>query len=78
MGIASLILGIISLIWGLLLPWKWVGAVIALIGIVLGALGRKDPAKKGIATGGLVCSIIGLVLCLIVIIACAGVVAALS
>lgn len=83
MGIASLILGIISLIWGLLLPWtKWIGAVIALIGIVLGALGRKDPAKKGIATGGLVCSIIGLVLCLIVIIACAGlragVVAALS
>lgn len=78
MGIASLILGIISLIWGLLLPWKWVGAVIALIGIVLGALGRKDPAKKGIATGGLVCSIIGLVLCLIVIIACAGVVAALT
>ena len=39
-----------------------------------GALGRKNPEKKGLATGGLVCSIIGLVLCLALYIAWKGVV----
>ena len=43
-----------------------------IVGIVLGALARKNPDKKGMATAGLVCSIIGTVLCLILYIACVG------
>lgn len=72
MGIASLVLGILSLVIGLVSAgsFGWLGAILAIVGIILGALGRKDPVKKGIATGGLVCSIIGLVLCLILYIAC--------
>ena len=85
MAVASLVLGIISLVIGIfslgLLGWLgailslgllgWLGAILAVIGIILGALGRKDPAKKGMATAGLVCSIIGAVFCLIRYIACA-------
>ena len=77
MGVASLVLGIISLVMAFIIPGsavKWIGAVLALIGIVLGVQGRKDPEKHGIATGGMVCSIIGFIACIIVVIACAGLV----
>jgi len=73
MGVASLVLGIISLVIGIFSSGLlgWLGAILAVIGIILGALGKKNPENKGIATAGLVCSIIGLVLCLILYIACA-------
>ena len=58
---ASLILGIIALLaW--LLPL--LGFPIAVLGIIFGVMGRRGP-KKGMATGGLVCSAIGLGLTLI-------------
>lgn len=80
MGVASLVLGIISIIIGLFSAGSlgWIGAILAIIGIILGAMERKDPDKKGIATGGLVCSIIGLVLCMILYIACAACVSGLA
>lgn len=80
MGVASLVLGIISLVIGLFSTGSlgWLGAVLAIVGIILGALGRKDPDGKGIATGGLVCSIIGLVLCVILYVACAAAIGSLS
>lgn len=66
MGIVSLILGIISLVIGCFFrAYGWLGAIFALIGIILGAVGRKNPERKGVATGGLVCSIIGFILCII-------------
>lgn len=73
MGVASLVLGIISLVIGVFSSGLlgWLGAILAVVGIVLGALGKKNPEKSGIATAGLVCSIIGLVLCLILYVACA-------
>lgn len=79
MGVASLVLGIISIVIGLFSGGVlgWLGAIIAIIGIVLGALGKKNPESKGIATGGMVCSIIGLILCLLLYIACAACVGAL-
>lgn len=80
MGVASLVLGIISLVIGVFSSGLlgWLGAILAIIGIVLGALGRKDPEKKGIATAGLVCSIVGLVLCLILYLACAACIGGLA
>lgn len=80
MGVASLVLGIISLLFGIFSGGLlgWVGAIIAIVGIILGALGKKNTEKKGLATAGLVCSIIGLVLCLILYIACAACVGGLA
>lgn len=76
MAAGSLVLGIISLVMAFIIPGsvvKWIGAVLALVGIILGVQGRKDPEKHGLATGGMVCSIIGFIACIIVVIACAGV-----
>lgn len=80
MGVASLVLGIISLVIGIFTAgvFGWVGAIFGIIGIILGALGRKQSEKTGIATAGLVCSIIGLVLCLILYIACVACVGGLA
>ncbi|MGP1348829.1 MAG: hypothetical protein ACTTK0_04215 [Stomatobaculum sp.] len=69
MGIASLVLGIISILANLFGQGQF-GMIFAIIGIVLGALGRKNPSQSGIATAGLVCSIVGLIMGLLVFIAC--------
>ena len=73
MAIASLVLGIISLV----LSFCGLGIIsvfTAIVGIVLGALGRKDLEKKGMATAGLVCSIIALVLGIVMWVACAAII----
>lgn len=73
MGVASLVLGIISLLIGLFSAGAlgWLGAIIGIIGVVLGALGRKNVEKKGLATAGLVLSILGLIFSLLLYLACA-------
>lgn len=68
MGVASLVLGIISLVWSLF-AGTWISALIGIVGIILGAIARKQ-APSGIATAGLVLSIIGTILSLIFWIAC--------
>lgn len=79
MGVASLVLGIISIICGVFLSgFQWVGAIVGLIGIILGAAGRKNLEKSGLATGGLVCSIIGFILCIILYVACVACVGGLA
>ena len=79
MAVASLVLGIISIVIGLFVSaWGWAGAIIGIIGIILGVQGRKDPEKKGLATAGLVCSIIGTVLCVLFFLACAACLGALA
>ena len=76
MAVASLVLGIISLVWALVIPAvKIIAIILGVIGIILGALGRKDPERKGIATAGLVLSILGLIFGIITWIACVGAVA---
>ena len=72
-GIASLVLGILSLV----VVWFGYGTLIALvlsiIGIVLGVGARKELAPdqgRGLATAGMICSIIGLVLSTLCLIAC--------
>lgn len=66
MGIASLILGIVSIALGWLGSWLWI--LIGAAGIVLGAIGKKKNQKC--AKGGLVCSIIGTSLSVVFYIAC--------
>ena len=82
MGVASLVVGIISLLIGLVSAglFGWLGGSLGIIGIVLGALGRKNApeGKSGIATAGLVCSIIGTVLGLLLYVACVACVGGLA
>ena len=62
--IISLIVGILSILcccWGLL------GIILGAVGLVLAIIGNKGN-KHGVGTGGLVCSIIGLVLSAIILI----------
>lgn len=70
MGVASLILGIISVVLALFFSgFGWLASILGLVGVILGAVARKK-AKTGVATAGLVLSIIGLVLGLLLYIAC--------
>lgn len=69
MGVASLVLGIIAIVGACFFSAiDWLFAILGIIGIILGAVGKKSNAKC--ATAGLVCSIIGTVLALIFYIAC--------
>jgi len=74
MGIASMVLGIISLIFSFIPGMNLIAIIMSIIGIALGALGKKNESQKGMATAGLVCSIIALALSLIVWIACASII----
>lgn len=61
MAVAALVLGII----GVVSSWCLVGLIPAILGIVFGALGRKETGPggksgRGMATAGLVCGIVGL------------------
>ena len=71
MAVASLVLGILAIVFAIVgVGYQWIGAIVGIIGIVLAVLGKKNPEKKGIATAGLVCSIIGFVLSILLLVAC--------
>ena len=75
LAVGGLILGIFTILMGCF-GWTfgW-GTIIG--GIILSVLGKKQ-SPSGLATGGLVTSIIGLVLCGILFIACVACVGALG
>lgn len=68
MGVASLVLGIIALVWSIF-GGTFLSALVGIIGIILGAVAKKQ-APSGAATAGLVLSIIATILSLIFWIAC--------
>lgn len=71
MGVAALVLGIISVVIAVIFPvFGWIGIIIGIVGIILGALAKKN-GQSGMATAGLVLSIIGTALALILYLACA-------
>ena len=71
-AVASLVCGIAALV----IAWFGWGAIVAIalaiVGIILGIAARKEmpPGTAGMATAGLVCSIIALILSTIVFISC--------
>lgn len=73
---ASLVLGIISLVCGIFgsfLITALIGIGCGIAGIILGSQAKKELPEgypSGTAKGGLICSIIGLVLSAIVFVAC--------
>ena len=77
MAVASLVLGICSLVFPFI-GLGWLSVLLGVIGTILGALGRKNAEKKGIATAGMVMSIISVVLGVVMWIACAACVGGLA
>jgi len=83
MGIASLVLGIVSLVFAVLIPgFQILAAPIGIVGIILGAIARKNLSAAnqptGAATAGLVMSIIGTILGAILWLACVACVGGLA
>lgn len=58
-AIAALVLGILSIIFAFV--YTWIGLIAGIVGIVLGVKARHE-CPGGMATGGFVCSIVGVVL----------------
>lgn len=68
-AVASLVLGIVSLVCIFFGYGALLGIVLGVVGIILGVMARKE-APSGMATAGLVLSIIAIVLCVITFLAC--------
>lgn len=56
MAIASLVLGIVSVLVVWIPIVGLLGTMMALVGLVLGILALKKPGGRGLAIGGIVCS----------------------
>lgn len=70
MAVASLVLGIVSIVLSFFAGINIVGGIVGIVGIVLGVYGKKDPSKVGMAKAGLICSIVGTSLCFVFYLAC--------
>lgn len=70
MGVASLVLGIISIVFCFIPGISIIGIVTGLVAIILGVMAKKDEAEKSKATAGLIMGIIGLSLSIIIWVSC--------
>ena len=77
MAVASLVLGICALVFPFI-GLGWLSMLLGIIGIILGALGKKNVEKQGMATAGIVMSIIAVALGLLSWIACAACIGGLA
>jgi hypothetical protein len=72
LAIAGFVCGLVGLILSASVICFFIGGPVAVIGIVLSAIGRKQAdergAKGGLATAGLVCGIIGTLIALVILI----------
>ncbi|NLP35113.1 MAG: hypothetical protein GX359_07960 [Clostridiales bacterium] len=78
---ASLVLGIISLVFIFFGTYAFLGIILAIIGLILGIQAKKENPNDGKAKAGVVLSIIGLALCALTFlscIACVGLIASLA
>lgn len=67
-AIAALVLGIVSIVFSFI-ALSWLGLILGIVGIIL-AVNAKKKNPSGMATAGLVLSIIGTVLCALIFVAC--------
>ena len=57
--------------WDLFWPVHVVGLILGIVGLVLGAAGRKNATQRGVATAGMIIGIVGVSLNAIFMLACA-------
>lgn len=72
MAIASMVLGIISLVFVFSGFGSFIGFILGIIAVVLGAVAKskKPPVNKGSATAGFIMGLISLIFGLIITISC--------
>lgn len=68
---ASLVLGIVSIVFIFFNVYAFIGLILAIIGLIIGIQAQKESPENGMAKAGVVLCIIGLVMCAISFIACA-------
>lgn len=66
MAIASMVLGIVSIV--MLCCSYWISVPCAVVGLILGIIHNKKNGKNGMAIAGIVCSIVSLVLLVLLLI----------
>ena len=76
LAVVSLVLGIVAIVFSFI-GLGWLGLIIGIVGIVLGVMAKKKN-PTGMAKAGLICSIIGTVLCALIFIACIACVGAIG
>ena len=69
-GTASLVLGIISIVFIFFNIYAFIGLILAIIGLILGIQAKKINPNDGQAKAGVVLCIIGIVLTSITFLAC--------
>lgn len=62
LAIASLVLGIVSIMFVWIPIIGLLGTVMALVGLVLGILALRQPGGRGLAIGGLVCAGVSMII----------------
>ena len=77
-AIASLVLGILSIVCAFIPVLGLTVWIIAPLGLVFGLVALTRPAGKGMAIGGSICSGIGLLICVLGVISLANIMAARS
>lgn len=73
MGVASLVLGIVALVFSVCASFAgmgWIGSICGILAIIFGAIAKKNPEQKGKATAGLICGIIAVCWGIVATIAC--------
>jgi hypothetical protein len=68
-AVASMVLGIIGAVCIVFGVYAFIGMIVSIIGLVLG-ISAKKQSPSGMATAGIVLSIIALALCAITVISC--------
>lgn len=76
LAVASLVLGILSILFAWIPIIGMIAWILAPLGLVLGLVGLGKPAGRGMAIAGSVCSGIGLLICLLWVIGLGGIMAA--
>jgi hypothetical protein len=64
LAVASLVLGILSILLAIIPIVGFIAWIMAPVGLILGIIGLGKPTGKGMAIAGVVCSAIGLLICI--------------
>lgn len=78
LAIASLVLGIVSIMGAFIPVFSLIVWILAPLGLVFGLVALTRPARKGMAIGGSICSGIALLICVLGVISLANIMAARS